>query len=220
MNRALTCARRSYFSTILQTYKQHGDQEVFSVDEMIKLFSLDAIGQSASAFNTEKLVWLNQHYIKSLPAEEVAKHAKWHFDQDPSCWAESCIRRAHGLCKDWGATGKSMHLQEQYPDLLGAEENASRTKEGQTAAVTSCSGDKDSQKESSSVGGASSTGQNAAGVSGTSRLAHKSTSIRAVNRYDAKSAELHYRVAHFMSEEESSNFDAQHSAAFHTPNLQ
>ncbi|MGS2720804.1 glutamate--tRNA ligase [Paraglaciecola aestuariivivens] len=59
----------------------HGDQEVFSVDEMIELFSLDAIGQSASAFNTDKLIWLNQHYIKTLPAAEVAKHAKWHFEQ-------------------------------------------------------------------------------------------------------------------------------------------
>ena len=59
----------------------HGDQEIFSEQEMIDLFSLDAIGQSASAFNTEKLVWLNQHYIKSLPAEEVASHAIWHFEQ-------------------------------------------------------------------------------------------------------------------------------------------
>lgn len=59
----------------------HGDQEIFSVDEMIELFDLDGIGQSASAFNTDKLIWLNQHYIKSLPFEEIAKHAKWHFDQ-------------------------------------------------------------------------------------------------------------------------------------------
>lgn len=59
----------------------HGDQEIFSEEEMINLFSLDAIGQSASAFNTEKLIWLNQHYIKSLPADEVAEHALWHFQQ-------------------------------------------------------------------------------------------------------------------------------------------
>ncbi len=59
----------------------HGDQEIFSLEEMIELFSLDAIGQSASAFNTDKLIWLNQHYIKSLPAEEVAEHAVWHFEQ-------------------------------------------------------------------------------------------------------------------------------------------
>ncbi len=59
----------------------HGDQEIFSEQEMIELFSLDAIGQSASAFNTEKLIWLNQHYIKTLPGSEVAEHAKWHFEQ-------------------------------------------------------------------------------------------------------------------------------------------
>lgn len=59
----------------------HGDQEIFSIEEMIELFDLDAIGQSASAFNTDKLVWLNQHYMKSLPPEEVAKHAKWHFEK-------------------------------------------------------------------------------------------------------------------------------------------
>jgi glutamyl-tRNA synthetase len=59
----------------------HGDQEIFSVDEMIALFSLDNISKSASAFNTEKLIWLNQHYIKTLPATEVAEYAKWHFDE-------------------------------------------------------------------------------------------------------------------------------------------
>jgi glutamyl-tRNA synthetase len=59
----------------------HGDQEIFSVEEMIEHFSLDSISKSASAFNTEKLNWLNEHYIKTLPAAEVAPYAKWHFDQ-------------------------------------------------------------------------------------------------------------------------------------------
>jgi glutamyl-tRNA synthetase len=59
----------------------HGDQEIFSLDEMIELFDLDAIGQSASAFNTDKLIWLNQHYIKTLPVQEVAEQAIWHFTQ-------------------------------------------------------------------------------------------------------------------------------------------
>ena len=59
----------------------NGDQEIFSREEMIKLFSLDNISPSASAFNTDKLIWLNQHYMKSLPASEVAEHLKWHFEQ-------------------------------------------------------------------------------------------------------------------------------------------
>lgn len=58
----------------------HGDQEVFTLDEMKSLFTLEAVSKSASAFNTEKLNWLNQHYIKELPAEEVAEHLKWHFE--------------------------------------------------------------------------------------------------------------------------------------------
>ncbi|WP_394129801.1 glutamate--tRNA ligase [Shewanella maritima] len=59
----------------------HGDQEVFSVDEMINLFKLDDINKAASAFNTEKLNWLNQHYIKELDAEYVASHLVWHMQE-------------------------------------------------------------------------------------------------------------------------------------------
>lgn len=57
----------------------YGDQEIFSVEEMIKLFELESVSKSASAFNTEKLLWLNHHYIRELPAEYVAKHLAWHY---------------------------------------------------------------------------------------------------------------------------------------------
>ena len=43
----------------------HGDQEIFSLDEMISLFDIGDVNKAASAFNTEKLSWLNQHYIKA-----------------------------------------------------------------------------------------------------------------------------------------------------------
>lgn len=43
----------------------HGDQEIFSMDELVELFSLENIGKSASVFNPEKLLWLNSHYIKT-----------------------------------------------------------------------------------------------------------------------------------------------------------
>ena len=57
----------------------HGDQEVFSVDEMITLFDIKDVNRKASAFNTDKLDWLNQHYMKNQPAAEVAAHLAWHF---------------------------------------------------------------------------------------------------------------------------------------------
>ncbi|NOS73927.1 MAG: glutamate--tRNA ligase [Methyloglobulus sp.] len=59
----------------------HGDQEIFSIDEMIANFSLEAINVSASAFNMEKLLWLNHHYIMNSDPAHVAKHLVWHFEQ-------------------------------------------------------------------------------------------------------------------------------------------
>jgi glutamyl-tRNA synthetase len=50
----------------------HGDQEIFSLDEMIELFDIDAVNKAASSFNTEKLLWLNQHYIKSNEPKRIA----------------------------------------------------------------------------------------------------------------------------------------------------
>ncbi len=51
----------------------HGDQEIFTWDEMVKLFDLKHVSKSASAFNTSKLLWLNQHYmIEKDPAELAA----------------------------------------------------------------------------------------------------------------------------------------------------
>jgi glutamyl-tRNA synthetase len=56
----------------------HGDQEVFSIDEMIKLFDVTKVHSSAAAFNPEKLTWLNQHYIKNSDPKHVAHHLSYH----------------------------------------------------------------------------------------------------------------------------------------------
>ncbi len=64
-----------------------GDKEIFSLDEMIKLFDLEACNVSASTFNTEKLLWLNHQYMMNSDPAHVAHHLSWHMgDQgiDPS----------------------------------------------------------------------------------------------------------------------------------------
>ncbi len=42
-----------------------GDEEIFSMDDLIEKFSLDNVGRSAGVFNPDKLLWLNEHYIKT-----------------------------------------------------------------------------------------------------------------------------------------------------------
>ncbi|MFQ5735968.1 MAG: glutamate--tRNA ligase [Thermodesulfobacteriota bacterium] len=50
----------------------HGDQEIFSLEELVEKFSLESVGKSSGVFNPEKLIWLNAHYIKEAKAEDLA----------------------------------------------------------------------------------------------------------------------------------------------------
>ena len=59
----------------------NGDQEIFSIDEMIELFELKNINNSPASFNQEKLEWLNQSYIKSLPSIKLIEHLGWHLEK-------------------------------------------------------------------------------------------------------------------------------------------
>ncbi len=51
----------------------HGDQEIFSVEEMLEHFDPGDINASASQYNPDKLLWLNAHYIKNTPNDKLAK---------------------------------------------------------------------------------------------------------------------------------------------------
>ena len=56
----------------------HGDQEVFSIDEMQRLFALEDVNAKASRLDPAKLGWLNQQYLKSDDPADVAVHLEWH----------------------------------------------------------------------------------------------------------------------------------------------
>jgi glutamyl-tRNA synthetase len=51
----------------------HGDEELFTLDQMVELFDIRDVNKAASAFNTEKLLWINQHYIKSADPARIAR---------------------------------------------------------------------------------------------------------------------------------------------------
>ncbi|TAL60258.1 MAG: glutamate--tRNA ligase, partial [Legionella sp.] len=59
----------------------NGDQEIFSVEEMIASFDLKNVSRGVSSFNYDKLHWLNQHYQKSDSPAAVADALRWHFEQ-------------------------------------------------------------------------------------------------------------------------------------------
>ena len=64
-----------------------GDQELFALDDMISLFDIVDVNKAPSTFNTEKLKWINQQYLKEEEASHVARLLSVHLgnlDIDPS----------------------------------------------------------------------------------------------------------------------------------------
>lgn len=51
----------------------HGDQEIFSVDELIQFFGFDHVQKSSAVFNQEKLLWLNGEHLKAVAPERIQK---------------------------------------------------------------------------------------------------------------------------------------------------
>src|SRR5690606_37680447 len=49
----------------------YGDQEIFTVDELIKLFDLDRVSRSAASFDPKKLLWVNQQHMMMTPVEQL-----------------------------------------------------------------------------------------------------------------------------------------------------
>jgi glutamyl-tRNA synthetase len=54
----------------------HGDQEIFSKQELIEFFDFAGCGKSAGVFNPEKLLWLDFHYLKERPLAQLASEVK------------------------------------------------------------------------------------------------------------------------------------------------
>lgn len=64
----------------------HGDQEIFSVEEMVRYFSFDHVQKSSAVFNTEKLLWLNGAHIRSTAPDRlllvVIEDCAHHFESE------------------------------------------------------------------------------------------------------------------------------------------
>jgi glutamyl-tRNA synthetase len=56
----------------------HGDQELFTAEEMIALFDIARVQKAAARFDMEKAIWVNHQYLKVAPPETVAAELAWH----------------------------------------------------------------------------------------------------------------------------------------------
>ena len=107
----------------------HGDQEVFDLDEMVELFDIADINKSASSFNPDKLMWLNQQYIMAATGERLGVMLAWQLERlgvstadgpDPEAVAEAYRQRA-----------QTMHEMAQsatffYQDVTGYHDKSAR----------------------------------------------------------------------------------------------
>lgn len=59
----------------------HGDQEIFTQPEMIEYFDIHNINKAPAAFNTEKLLWLNQQYLKNADPKTLIEPLEKQFEQ-------------------------------------------------------------------------------------------------------------------------------------------
>lgn len=89
----------------------HGDQEVFTRDELIQYFSLENVGKSAAVFNPEKLLWLNGQYLIKAAPEELTELVL------PFLVKEGVISEGQHLDMQWLA--RAVHtLQERARTLV------------------------------------------------------------------------------------------------------
>ncbi|WP_428686989.1 glutamate--tRNA ligase [Roseibium sp.] len=101
----------------------HGDEEIMSLDDMIKWFGMDAVGQSAARFDFKKLENLNGHYMRATDDAELLEHWKVYLSHAAN----------GGAVLDWMAQGQNSEvalkalpgLKERAKTLVELTESAS-----------------------------------------------------------------------------------------------
>jgi glutamyl-tRNA synthetase len=73
----------------------HGDQEIFTKEELIEQFSLSELNKAAAIFSPDKLLWLNAHYLRTLPSERLISELVPHLIREGTIKSSEEIDRAY-----------------------------------------------------------------------------------------------------------------------------
>jgi glutamyl-tRNA synthetase len=73
----------------------HGDQEIFSKEELVEQFSLSELNKAAAIFNPDKLLWLNAHYLRTLPSERLIDELLPHLTREGIVKSPDEVDRAY-----------------------------------------------------------------------------------------------------------------------------
>lgn len=110
----------------------HGDQEIFTIGELIAYFDLDHVGKKGAIFDKEKLDWVNSMYIRALtPAalyEYTIAHVQPKLEQILSSWNKEKIVEFIALYQDRVKTiGELIHILDKLkvvPELYNEHDVA------------------------------------------------------------------------------------------------
>ena len=86
--------------------------EVFTRDELVRVFSLDRVSPSPAIFDYQKLAWLNGVHLRNLPPEEYADRVLTYLREQGIEWDEELVRRAAPLVQE------KIETLSQFPDYV------------------------------------------------------------------------------------------------------
>jgi glutamyl-tRNA synthetase len=86
--------------------------EVFSREELLRVFSLDRVSSSPAVFDYEKLAWLNGVHLRNLTSNEYADRVVTYLREQGIEWDEELVRRAAPLVQE------KIEILSQFPDYV------------------------------------------------------------------------------------------------------
>ena len=79
--RALGFLPQAVLNYLVRLGWSHGDQELFTLEEMVRLFEISKVQKAPARFDMDKLVWVNHEILKNLPPEQAVGEFRWHLER-------------------------------------------------------------------------------------------------------------------------------------------